>query len=46
MQDKLGGGSSVIAVSKLRFGVDLPDALFERATLRTAGASPVWAGLE
>jgi hypothetical protein len=46
MQDKPGGGSSVIAVSKLRFGVDLPDALFERAALRTAGASPVWAGLE
>ena len=46
MQDKQSGGGSEIAVSNLRFGVDLPDALFERGSLPTAGAAPVWAGLE
>jgi hypothetical protein len=33
-------------VSNLRFDVDLPDSLFERASLPTDGASPVWNGLE
>jgi hypothetical protein len=46
MQDKQSGGASEIVVSNLRFGVDLPDALFERGSLPAAGASPVWNGLE
>ena len=46
MQDKQSGGASEIVVSNLRFGVDLPDSLFERASLPTDGASPVWNGLE
>ena len=46
MQDKQSGGASEIVVSNLRFGVDLPDALFEKGSLPTDGASPVWNGLE
>jgi hypothetical protein len=46
MRDRQTGGTSVIDVSKLRFGVDLPDALFERAGLRQAADSPIWAGLD
>jgi hypothetical protein len=46
MQDRQTGGTSVIDVSNLRFGVELPDALFERAGLRRAADAPIWAGLD
>jgi len=46
MRDKQGGGSSVIDVSKLRFDVDVPDELFQRAGLSRAASSPIWKGLQ
>jgi hypothetical protein len=46
MQDKQTGGASELVTSNLRFGVDLPDALFERGSLPAAINSPVWAGLQ
>jgi Outer membrane lipoprotein-sorting protein len=46
MRDRQGSGSSVIDVSKLRFGVDLPDTLFQRAGLSQAANSPIWKGLQ
>jgi len=46
MQDKQTGGSSELVTSTVRFGVDLPDALFERSSLPQAVDSPVWAGLQ
>jgi hypothetical protein len=46
MEDKQTGGTSTINVSNLRFGVDLPDTLFQRAGLAQAANAPVWKGLE
>ena len=46
MQDKETGGTSVVDVSNLRFGVDLPDTLFKREELPAAAKAPIWAGLE
>ncbi|HJW68158.1 MAG TPA: outer membrane lipoprotein-sorting protein [Candidatus Binatia bacterium] len=46
MQDKQTGGASELVTSNLRFGVDLPDTLFERGSLPTAVEAPVWAGLQ
>lgn len=46
MRDTQTGGTSVIDVSNLRFGVDLPDTLFQRAGLPGAVNSPIWKGLE
>jgi hypothetical protein len=46
MQDKQSGGASEIVVSNLRFGVDLPDALFQKDALPTAIDSPAWKGLQ
>jgi hypothetical protein len=42
MQDKEEGGSTEINVSDVRYGVDLPDSLFERSQLPKAAASPLW----
>jgi hypothetical protein len=39
-------GTSVIEVSNLKFGVDLPDSLFERGNLPKATDAPIWAGLK
>jgi hypothetical protein len=46
MQDKQSGGGSEIVVSKLRFGVDLPDDLFKKPGLVTAGNAPIWSTLQ
>lgn len=46
MQDRQTGGTSVLEVSNVRMGVDLPDALFQRAGLREAASSPVWSQLD
>jgi Outer membrane lipoprotein-sorting protein len=46
MQDKTTGGTSVVDVSNLRFGVDLTDGLFRKEGLSAAPSSPVWAGLK
>jgi hypothetical protein len=46
MQDKQSGGTSEIDVSNLRFGADLPDALFTKDDLPVAANSPVWSGLQ
>jgi len=46
MQDKQTGGSSEIVVTNIRFGVDLPDALFQKDGLPSAIKSPVWQGLQ
>jgi hypothetical protein len=46
MQDKQTGGASELVTSNVRFGVDLPDTLFERGSLPTAVDAPVWAGLQ
>ena len=35
----------MITISNLRYGVDLPDTLFQRAGLARASQSPVWKGL-
>lgn len=45
MEDRQTGGKSVMTVSNLRFGVQLPDSIFERRGLATAAASPVWRGM-
>ncbi len=46
MRDVQTEGTSVITISNLKFGVDLPDALFQPAALATAAESPVWKGLQ
>jgi hypothetical protein len=46
MRDKQTGGTSVVDVSNLRFGVDLPDTLFKREALPAATNAPIWAGLK
>jgi len=46
MEDRQTGGTSRIEVSKLRFGVDLPDSFFERAGLRQAANAPILKGLQ
>lgn len=43
MQDRQAKQSSTLIVDALRFGVELPDALFEPGTLRHAVDSPLWA---
>jgi hypothetical protein len=45
MRDVQTEGTSVITISNLRYGVDLPDTLFQRAGLAGASQSPVWKGL-
>lgn len=42
MVDQQTKNSSELAVSALKYGVDLPDALFDPANLRKAIDSPVW----
>jgi hypothetical protein len=42
MDDQHTSGKSVMAVSKLRFGVELPDSIFERRGLATAAQAPIW----
>lgn len=46
MNDVQTKGTSVINVSNLKFGVDLPDSLFQRANLPKAPDAPIWAGLQ
>jgi hypothetical protein len=46
MQDKTTGGTSVIDVSNLRFGLDVPDSLFQRDGLPAVAKAPIWAGLQ
>lgn len=46
MQDRQSGGTSVLEVSNVRMGVELPDRLFQRAGLRDAASSPVWNRLD
>ncbi len=46
MEDKQTGGTSTITISDLRFGVDVPDSLFERSGLPQAAAAPIWKGLK
>jgi hypothetical protein len=46
MQDKQAGGTSEIRVGQLRFGVDLPDALFRKEALPTVSNAAIWKGLE
>ena len=45
MKDVQTNGTSVIDISNLRFDVDIPDALFQRAGLSQAASSPIWKGL-
>ena len=42
MVDKHEGGSTEINVSEVRYDIDIPDSLFDRAHLREAAASPIW----
>ena len=42
MDDQHTSGKSVMTVSNLRFGVELPDSIFERRGLATAAQAPVW----
>ncbi|MCI0344255.1 MAG: outer membrane lipoprotein-sorting protein [Chloroflexi bacterium] len=46
MRDTHTGGTSELRTANLRFGVDLPDSLFERAGLRQAADATIWKGLE
>ncbi len=46
MEDRQTGGRSVLEVSNVRMGVELPDRLFERSGLRDAASSPLWAQLD
>jgi hypothetical protein len=46
MKDTLTGGTSQITISKLKFDVDLPSSLFERAGLPEASSAPIFKGLE
>lgn len=46
MDDRQTGGKSVMMVSNLRFGVELPDSIFERRGLARAAEAPVWKGLQ
>lgn len=46
MEDRQTGGRSVMTVSNLRFGVELPDSLFERSGLWKATEFPGWKQLE
>jgi hypothetical protein len=46
MRDTHTGGTSELRTGNLRFGVDMPDAFFERAGLRQAADAPIWKGLE
>jgi len=45
MEDRQTGGKSVMTVSNLRFGVQLPDSVFERRGLATATVAPIWKGM-
>lgn len=45
MEDRQTGGKSVMTVSNLRFGVQLPDSIFERRGLATAAVAPIWKGM-
>jgi hypothetical protein len=45
MEDRQTGGKSVMTVSNLRFGVQLPDSVFERRGLATAAVAPIWKGM-
>jgi hypothetical protein len=42
MEDRLQQGSTVIDVSGVRYGADVPDALFEPAALPDTAAAPIW----
>jgi len=46
MEDRQTGGKSVMNVSNLRFGVELPDSIFERRGLARAAQAPIWKGLD
>jgi hypothetical protein len=46
MEDKQTGGKSVMTVSNLRFGVEVPDSIFERRGLPQAAEAPIWKGLD
>jgi len=46
MDDKQTSGKSVMNVSNLRFGVELPDSIFERRGLARAAEAPLWKGLD
>src|SRR5579871_4753510 len=45
MQDRLQQGSTVIDVSGVRYGADVPDSLFEPGALPDTAAAPIWQGL-
>jgi outer membrane lipoprotein-sorting protein len=42
MEDRQTGGSTEINVSEVRYGADIPDALFDPAKLPQAADSPAW----
>jgi Outer membrane lipoprotein-sorting protein len=42
MEDRQTGTSTDINVSEVRYGIDIPDALFDPAKLPQAAASPAW----
>jgi hypothetical protein len=46
MQDRQAKQSSTLVVDALKFGVDLPDALFEPRNLRGAVDAPVWPSVQ
>jgi hypothetical protein len=46
MDDQHTSGKSVMTVSNLRFGVELPDSIFERRGLATAAQAPIWKKLD
>ncbi len=46
MDDRQTNGKSVMTVSNLRFGVELPDSIFERRGLPLAAQAPVWKRLD
>jgi hypothetical protein len=42
MEDRLQQGSTVIDVSGVRYGADVPDQLFEPSALPDTAAAPIW----
>ncbi len=46
MKDVQTQTTSVIDVSKLRFGVELPETLFEKDDLPQVSTAPIWSGLQ
>jgi hypothetical protein len=45
MIDEQSGGQSELHVDDVRYDVDLPDELFERAHLRGAAEAPIWSSV-